>query len=187
MEHHINIEQRERLLAWLEDPQVYDDLRRVRELGLPQACIAAGYVRNRVWDKLHGYVSLTPLNDIDVIYFDPEQQSDERDEWLEQQLGRDQIHRNWSVKNQAHMHIRNGHAPYASVTDAMRYWPETATAVGIYLDQEDQLQIVAPFGLQDLMDLKVRKGPYFRSDTYFRQRVFDKQWLDTWPLLIVEA
>ncbi|MOA62556.1 hypothetical protein D3C78_1880120 [compost metagenome] len=69
----------------------------------------------------------------------------------------------------------------------MLYWPETATAVGIYLDQEDQLQLVAPFGLQDLMDLKVRKGPYFRSDTYFRQRVFDKQWLDIWPLLIVEA
>lgn len=31
------------------------------------------------------------------------------------------------VKNQARMHLRNGDRPYQSATDAMRYWPETAT------------------------------------------------------------
>ena len=35
----------------------------------------------------------------------------------------------WSVKNQARMHLRNGDPPYSGATDAMRHWPETATAI----------------------------------------------------------
>ena len=33
---------------------------------LPDWCLAAGFVRNLVWDKLHDFSSSTPLNDIDV-------------------------------------------------------------------------------------------------------------------------
>lgn len=33
------------------------------------------------------------------------------------------------LRNQEQMHIRNGDQPYSSALDAMRYWPETATAV----------------------------------------------------------
>jgi hypothetical protein len=40
-----------------------------KELGLPDCWVAAGFVRNMVWDYLHGFPS-TPLNDIDVIFFD---------------------------------------------------------------------------------------------------------------------
>ena len=39
-------------------------------LDLPDAWIAAGFLRNLVWDYLHGYKTMTPLNDLDVIYFD---------------------------------------------------------------------------------------------------------------------
>ncbi|MFM9277380.1 nucleotidyltransferase family protein [Paenibacillus jiagnxiensis] len=176
----------ELLYSYMDDPLVIEDLKRVRELGLPQGCIAAGYVRNRVWDKLHGYVALTPLNDIDVIYYDPGNTLEERDHHLQQLLNRGQINRHWSVKNQARMHERNGDPPYASAEDAMRYWPETATAVGIYMDVQDVMHTVAPFGLDDLFEMRVRKSPCFRNTTAFRIRVFQKEWLDTWPLLIMD-
>lgn len=39
-------------------------------LDLPQGYIAAGFVRNLVWEALHHKREATPLNDIDVIYFD---------------------------------------------------------------------------------------------------------------------
>ncbi|WP_211747692.1 nucleotidyltransferase family protein [Paenibacillus sp. Marseille-Q4541] len=169
----------------MNQPQIVDDLKRVRELRLPQACIAAGYVRNRVWDELHEYKSPTPLNDIDVIYYDPEHVDEWTDTKYEQQLQSGQIGRNWQVKNQARMHEYNMDPPYQSVEDAMRYWPETATAVAIRLNDQDELEIIAPFGLTDLFEMNVKKSPYFRNTALYKQRVFEKEWLDHWPLLLM--
>lgn len=175
----------EHLRDIMNQPQIIDDLKRVRELGLPEGCIAAGYVRNRVWDVLHEYKDATPLNDIDVIYYEPKQ----LDEWIdiqyEKQLQSGQIGRKWQVKNQARMHEYNMDPPYQSVEDAMRYWTETATAVAIRLNDQDELEIIAPFGLSDLFEMNVKKSPYFRNVGLYRQRVFEKKWLDHWPLLLM--
>lgn len=43
----------------------------VASLGLPDCWVAAGFVRNAVWDHLHGRPALLPASDIDVIWFDP--------------------------------------------------------------------------------------------------------------------
>tara|TARA_R110002167_G_scaffold302670_1_gene506967 strand:- start:258 stop:437 length:180 start_codon:yes stop_codon:yes gene_type:complete len=42
-------------------------LKNVASLSLPQCYIAAGFIRNLVWDSLHGKQIPTPLNDVDVI------------------------------------------------------------------------------------------------------------------------
>ncbi|SDW18175.1 hypothetical protein SAMN05518848_101546 [Paenibacillus sp. PDC88] len=184
----MNLSYEEQLYQIMKDVQVMDDLKRVRELGLPQGCIAAGYVRNRVWDVLHEYKQYTPLHDIDVIYYDPDQTDDWVDKQYEKQLESGQIRRNWQVKNQARMHEYNNRTtPYQSVEDAMRYWPETATAVAIRLNDQDEMEIVSPFGLQDLFEMNVRQSPYFLHTGLFKQRVFEKEWLDHWPLLILHG
>lgn len=46
-------------------------LQAVRALNLPDWFIAAGFVRNAIWDHLHS-LPMTPLNDVDVVYFDPD-------------------------------------------------------------------------------------------------------------------
>ena len=38
-----------------EEEQIIKDLKLVRQLDLPQSYIAAGYIRNYVWDRLHSY------------------------------------------------------------------------------------------------------------------------------------
>ncbi|MGD9885270.1 MAG: nucleotidyltransferase family protein [Reyranella sp.] len=48
-----------------QDPVAMIQLRAVRELALPDWCIAAGFVRNRVWDHLHGIVPAREPVDID--------------------------------------------------------------------------------------------------------------------------
>jgi uncharacterized protein len=53
-----------------EDAVAMEQLRAARTLALPDWCIAAGFVRNRVWDHLHGIVPARAPADIDVIYFD---------------------------------------------------------------------------------------------------------------------
>lgn len=91
----------------------------------------------------------------------------------------------WSVKNQARMHAQNGDAPYTSATDAMRFWPETATAVAVRRNDEDDCEVAAPFGLADLLGLILRPTPGFTREKreVYEQRLWTKQWVVSWPLL----
>ncbi|PJN56270.1 hypothetical protein PAEVO_29930 [Paenibacillus sp. GM2FR] len=77
----------ERLKEYIsQHKQLMTDLGSVRDLGLPQCYIAAGYIRNYVWNLLHGLEGTDRHTDIDVVYFDPEDVSEERDADLEQHL-----------------------------------------------------------------------------------------------------
>jgi len=157
----------------------------VRCMRMPDCWIGAGFVRNAVWDHLHGR-AMSPLSgDVDVIWFDPTQADPLKDRQIEAALRAVDPSVEWSVKNQARMHVRNGDAPYASATDAMRYWSETATAVAVRRSDQDRCEIAAPLGLDDLFDLILRPAPRFVGDKrqIFNNRIRVKGWLETWPLL----
>jgi hypothetical protein len=160
----------------------------VRALGLPDCWVAAGFVRNCVWDHLHGRAASPLAGDIDVIWFDAAARDPARDAGLEALLRRRDGMLAWSVKNQARMHGRNGDAPYGSATDAMRYWPETATAVGVRLDARDGIEVAAPYGLDDLFGLVVRPTPRFVVDMHamYLERIRSKQWALAWPGLHIQ-
>ncbi|MFS0870235.1 nucleotidyltransferase family protein [Paenibacillus xylanilyticus] len=164
------------------------DLQRVRSLALPQCYIGAGYIRNYIWDVLHGYAQRELHSDIDVVYFDAEDMDEVRDVRLENQLRDETGNPKWSVKNQARMHLRNGTEPYQSTEDALRYWPEIVTAIGVQLDEKDQIGICAPYGLDDLYALTVRRSPLYTDAKEYNRRVEQKRWQDQWPkLTIVKA
>jgi hypothetical protein len=164
-------------------PTLVKDLTMVRSLNLPDWCIAAGYVRNFVWDYLHGKAERTPLNDIDILYYDVSDELEDTEKRYEEQLRKQNQAYDWSVKNQARMHVRNHDDRYESSEAAMMRWPETVTAVGVTLDDHDEIRIVAPFGLNDLFDLIVRKSPYFKDSEYYLNRVNAKGWKEIWPRL----
>ena len=118
------------IIDWLQqDNARMAALRTVRRLGLNDWCLGAGFVRNLVWDRRHGYTEPTPLNDIDVIHFDAERADAERDRMLEVRL-QQWLPRPWSVKNQARMHLRGGRAPYRDSEEAISFWTEVETAIG---------------------------------------------------------
>jgi hypothetical protein len=162
-------------------------LAHVRALALPDCWVGAGFVRNRVWDHLHGFAPSPWQGDVDVIWFDALRATREHDLSLEDALRDRDGTLAWSVKNQARMHHRNADLPYQSATDAMRYWPETATAVAVRLDERGNVVIAAPFGLDDLFDLLVRPSDRFMAEKYpvylARQRA--KQWQVKWPRLTI--
>ncbi|WP_346779418.1 nucleotidyltransferase family protein [Paenibacillus brevis] len=167
----------------LGQQEMIADLQAVASLQLPQGRIAAGYIRNFVWDILHGYSERTPLLDVDVIYYDPDCLDEEAEKEIDARLGELVPKWNWSAKNQARMHLRNGHRPYESAEDAMRYWPETATAVAAFWTKDGMVQISAPLGLEDLLHLRLRENPICDSTGTFEQRVQSKRWLELWPRL----
>jgi uncharacterized protein len=170
------------MLGWPERRDVIDA---VAESGLPDCWLAAGFVRNTVWDCLHGHSELTPLNDVDVAYFEPSNIDRAIDAEVERSLRRSFPGLDFSVKNQARMHNKNGHQPYTSATDAISRWTETCTAVGVRRG-EDGLDVCAPHGLADLFSLVVR--PTSCEEEYVTlvlARVRDRGWLSRWPRLRV--
>lgn len=166
------------------DPIRVTALNCVWQLKLPQCYIAAGFVRNLVWDALHQVEVATPLNDVDVIYFDPDEVSPKAFLQYEAQLRQCLPQLNWQVRNQAIMHTRNGDVPYQSAIDAMRYWPEKETAVAVRQVDDSEYECVAAFGVQSLLNYCVTHNPK-RSRDIFEHRVNAKQWLSKWPRLRV--
>ncbi|TDQ27927.1 nucleotidyltransferase family protein [Tenacibaculum caenipelagi] len=167
-----------------KDAWMLSILEAVKSLSLPDCWIGAGFVRNKIWDYKHNRTR-TSLNDIDVIYFDENNASRESDLLLEEKLSAMIPSVNWSVKNQVRMSIRNGHLPYKNCCEAISYWPETATAIAVQLSSDNQIKIIAPYGLNDLFNLVVKPTPNFDLTTY-RTRVTNKGWKNTWEKLFIE-
>ena len=165
------------------DPARCSVLAMVRSLGLPDCWAGAGFIRNAVWDYLHDRSPARHAGDVDVIWF-----SRERAGLLENEAALRALDPlvDWSVKNQARMHGRNGDAPYASAGEAIGHWPETATAVAARLTAEGSYDVAAPFGLGDLFDLVLRPTPRFAAGhkrAVYLDRIQSKGWLEIWPRL----
>lgn len=169
------------------DPARMRILHHVKELGLPDCWVAAGFVRSAVWDHLHRRTDFTPLSDIDVIWFEARLADKAADDEIEARLRRSDDSLDWSVKNQARMHLRNGDQPYKSAADAMAHWPETATAVGVRLRRDGEIEVAAPLGLDDLFNLIVRPTAHFqrKKRQAYLDRIASKNWIETWPKLTI--
>ncbi len=158
-------------------------LEQVRCLALPDCWVTAGFIRNMVWDSLHGYIN-SPLNDVDVIFHAAvdnerllEQSATERLQAMDPSV-------NWEVRNQAFMHLRNADKPYRSSEHAMSFWPEKETAIGARMNADGNLVVLAPFGTTSLLAGLITHNPKRDAKT-FNRRVQSKGWLLKWPRLAV--
>ncbi|WP_259048198.1 nucleotidyltransferase family protein [Klebsiella sp. BIGb0407] len=169
----------------LNDPVRMKALYIIRELKLSDGWIGAGFVRNAVWDHLHGYGQRAITGDVDVVWFNAQNCSLEHDIGLEKTLIQRSSAYNWSVKNQARMHQRNNNAPYSSTENALRYWTETATAVAVRVSDTNNIEIIAPYGLDDLFGLRLRPTPPFEGErlSVVMERISEKKWLEHYPRL----
>lgn len=159
-------------------------LRPVAALGISDCWVGAGVIRNAVWDYLHG-IPAEPLveSDVDVVYCDHSDAGLERDLAIEGRLRDEFPNVPWSVHNQARMHERNGDAPYRNTEEAIRRWPETATAVAARL-LGDNVEVIAPYGIGDLVAMIVRPTPAFAHKLpVYRNRLASKNWARRWPML----
>lgn len=167
----------------MRDPPRWKALALVEALHLPQGCMGAGFVCNLVWDHLHGQTRDCREEDLDVLYYDPSVTDPGFDAEIEENLRASAPDFDWSVKNQARMHLRNNDAPYTSVEDAMRFWPETATAVAATRSGSN-CNLIAPFGLHDLDNLILRPTSAMpRKIAAFHKRIRTKNWRERWPNL----
>jgi len=173
------------VIALIESkPALISVLQTVSALGIDDCWVAAGLVRNAVWDHLHGHaVGLVPGTDVDVIFCDHTQSSLELDVAIERRLASAFPGIPWSVHNQARMYERNADPPYQDCEHAISCYPETATAIAARF-RDDKVQLIAPHGVDDLLNLMVRPGPAFqRKIAIYQQRLAKKNWARRWPRL----
>ena len=175
-----------------EAPWFMAALRAGRELGLAQWCIGAGALRNLVWDALHGQPR-SELADVDLAYFCVQDLRPARDAALQSRLAERCPGLPWEVTNQAGVHLwferHFGHAvePLHSLDEAIASWPEPATAVGVWLDDDEVLHVIAPHGLTDLLGMRIRRNPVRVSEQTYRARCESKRYTERWPRVVVEV
>ncbi|HEX8603095.1 MAG TPA: nucleotidyltransferase family protein [Pseudoduganella sp.] len=157
---------------------------------LPQpAWIGAGAIRSAVWDALHGFTPQPPASDIDVVYFDAGAPRGEH--LLEAALRQRAPHVAWDVTNQAGVHLwyeqafGRAIAPLRSLEEGIATWPETATAVAARLVRDDDIELLAPLGLDDLMGMIVRWNPALVTADQYLQRIEARHFQRRWPKVCV--
>ncbi|WP_440896537.1 nucleotidyltransferase family protein [Amphibacillus sp. Q70] len=170
-----------------EDSYIIKILQAVEKLHLKDGWVAAGLIRNKVWDVL--YDTDTPPNDIDVIYFDSKDISRATEKIIEAQLEKLMPEQPWSVKNQARMHQKNNNPPYRSSFDGVAHFPEIPTAVAARIHQHE-VEIMAPYGLEDLFQGIVKPTHYYQEGTelsaIYKERMQKKKWQTIWSDLVIE-
>jgi hypothetical protein len=157
-----------------------------REVEPPDWLIGSGAIRDRVWNHLHGYHGPSRPQDVDLVFFDdaPDARSEQN---VLDALRAVAPHVPWDVQNQATVHLWYPQVfgvevdPLASSADGVGTWPETATAVAIRLLADDTLDVVAPFGLEDLFALVWRRNPRRVTLEEYQLRIWRKRVANRWP------
>jgi hypothetical protein len=172
-----------RASAW-----VMDVLDVVRSVNPPEWWVGAGVIRDVVWGERFGRgFDPADVNDVDVAFFDPLDLSKARDQYVEQSLVSARPDVNWEAKNQAAVHTwypsRFGKSvePLESVADAVATWPETAACVAVRSSQRGTIEVLAPHGLDDLLDGVWRHNPVRATVAEYRRRLARKRPAERWP------
>jgi hypothetical protein len=159
----------------------------VAATGVPDAWIAAGAIRDLVWaERFGGGFEPSQVKDIDVVFFDPTDLSPRRDADVDRTLRHLGPDLPWEAKNQAAVHRWYEHRfgievePLVSIEDAVGTFPETATAVAARLHDQN-IEIIAPLGLGDLLEGVWRYNPRRVSIDEARRRLERKQPARRWP------
>ena len=162
------------------------------EIALPDCWLVAGCLAQTVWNDAFGQPAMHGISDIDLVYFDGNDLSQEteaghatRVRALLADLGL------WiDVKNEARVHLwyaekfGNVLAPYTSTEDAITTFPTTATAIGVQ-PRPDGLHVFAPYGLSDLLGMIVRPNKKQITQAIYDAKV--KKWQARWPGLRIVA
>lgn len=152
--------------------------------------MAGGAIAQTAWNAAFGRSPDHGLADIDLVYFDAEDLSEESEArhaerirslfpalplWID-------------AKNEARVHLwyeaKFGYSipPYRSSEHAISTFPTTAGSVGIR-PAGSGLSITAPFGLSDLLSCTVRPNKVQITRAIYEAKV--ARWRQCWPELTI--
>jgi len=150
-------------------PQLMRVLTTARALQLPDWLVFSGAVYQPVLNHLTGRPADHGLKDYDLAYFDPSDTSYDAEDRVIRRVDeafeppfREMV----EVRNQARVHLwfpqkfaEPDYGPLSSSAEALTRFTSATFAVGVRLEADDSLTVLAPFGLDDLFALRLRPNP----------------------------
>lgn len=145
-----------------------DALRGMKTLELNDDWIVAGAVYNAVWNRLTGRPSRQGVTDLDVFYFDRSDLSYEAEDRIIRQ-GAEAFAGGpvpVEIRNQARVHLWFGQhfgfeiAPIRDCRDSISRFASICYCVGVRLDDRDEIEVFAPYGLADLFSFRIRPNRF---------------------------
>ncbi|MEM6677471.1 MAG: nucleotidyltransferase family protein [Pseudomonadota bacterium] len=174
-------------------PGLMAALHAARAVALPSWRIVSGAVYQTAWNGLTGRPDMYGIADIDLAYLDPDTSWDAEDQVIRRaEMLMAAEYPNLpplQVRNQARVHLwypeRFGHAipRLSSVEDGMRRYAARAHAVGVRLEADGRLDIAAPFGLADILTLRIAPNPALPNAATYAAKAARQRAL--WPELTI--
>jgi hypothetical protein len=172
-------------------PSLMAVLTTARALALPDWMIFSGAVYQRVLNHLTGRDPDYGIRDYDLGYFDPADISYEGEDVVIRRVAaafEPPLREMVEVRNQARVHLwfegkfAEPYAPLTHTAEALERFTSTTFSVGVRLEPDDGLTVVAPFGLQDLFALRLAPNPTRQTNGFARTAASA---LARWPELTI--
>ncbi|RUV07651.1 nucleotidyltransferase family protein [Mesorhizobium sp. M1A.F.Ca.IN.020.06.1.1] len=185
----------EQRAAFLEivaaDPLLAKTLARVRELALPDWLVVSGALYNSIWNHLTGRPSGYGIKDVDLFYFDGTDLSYEAEDAVIRRAAQhfEGLTLPVEVRNQARVHLwypaKFGQAcpRYTSASESVGYFASKTHAVGVRFDADEALELVAPFGLDDIFSFRIT--PNRALDNQRTHEAKGRRARENWPEISV--
>jgi uncharacterized protein len=163
-----------------------------RHLCLPDWLVFSGAVYQPVLNHLTGRPLDFGIKDYDLGYFDASDLSYEAEDEVIRQVRAafdEPLRSMVEVRNQARVHLwfeakfGEPYTPLSCTPQALERFASATFAVGVRLESDDRLHIVAPFGLADLFALRLRPNPRRRTVGFARASADVRR---RWPEVVIE-
>ncbi|HEX7758160.1 MAG TPA: nucleotidyltransferase family protein [Caulobacteraceae bacterium] len=153
-------------------PGLMHVMRTARALDLPDWMIFSGAIYQPVWNHLTGRDPAYGIKDYDLAYFDASDISYEAEDEVIRRVAaafEAPLRALVEVRNQARVHVwfeakfGEAYAPLSHTAEAIARFTAPAFCVGARLEADDTISIVAPYGLEDLFAMRIRRNPARRT------------------------
>ena len=172
-----------------QNSYLFDAIKIVSSEHTEKFYIGAGAVTQTIWNSIFGNELTYGIDDIDIAYYNHDDLSEFAEDKVIKTLSQKLKHIPFQmdIKNQARIHlwykIKFGYDILAvsSINDAIDRWPTTATSIGLRINNDNAMEIYAPFGLDDLFSGIVRANKRQITSEIYDRKV--QKWIKKWPNL----
>lgn len=162
----------------------------IAELGLSDAWLVSGAVFQSVWNGLTGRAPGYGILDYDVFYFDADTSWEAEDAVIKRAASRfAKLGVDVQLRNQARVHLwypqkfGQDFLPVANSAESVTRFLAPCCAVGLRRNG-DQVDVLAPFGLEDVFGLTVRRN-VLTSGPRSQYEAKAARWKKLWPEITV--
>lgn len=175
-------------------PSLMQVMETARDLDLPDWLIFSGAIYQRALNHLTGRDPDYGIKDYDLGYHDAADISYEAEDVVIRRVAAaftSPLREMVEVRNQARVHVwfqgkfGEPYEPLGSSAEALTRFTSPTFGVGARLEADGRMTIVAPFGLDDIFDLRLRPNPLRKTAGFLRTaRAAQARWPE---LRILEA